>query len=276
MQPLKEEPDIDWIRNRTPATRIVEIPEQVKQSLSKGLVATKNLTEWLASDRQKLLSTVIHHLGLGSQFDPQSIWTDELLSQSALKHSFAIGQWLSLHIQVGSDNWSFLASHESDIVREWAAILVGLSTEMKFPRKLAWIKPLADDEHSGLREIAWLALRSDVIRDPMSAIKSLTPWAGSRRERLRRFASEVTRPRGVWCSHLSMLKDNPELGLPILEPLLADDSKYVQNSVGNWLNDASKSQPDWVRMTTQQWLKISDSPNTRYIVKRASRTLERS
>ena len=37
------------------------------------------------------------------------------------------------------------------------------------------------------------------------------------------------------------------IGLPILEPLKSDYSKYVRNSVGNWLNDASKTQSGFVR-----------------------------
>jgi 3-methyladenine DNA glycosylase AlkC len=72
-----------------------------------------------------------------------------------------------------------------------------------------------------------------------------------------------------------MLKDQPEFGLPILEPLLADASKYVKNSVGNWLNDASKSQSEWVQATATRWLKKSASLDTQYIVKRALRTLDK-
>ena len=246
------------------------------KALSEGTVASKNLVEWLASDRQRLLTIICSQIGIDSKHDRKSIWTSELVAQSAMKQSFAIGRWLSGRIKIGDDAWRILSTHESDIVREWASIVIGLADNVTFARKLAWVKPFADDEHSGLREIAWLALRADVLRDPVSAIKCLAPWTGSRHERLRRYASEITRPRGVWCSHIPMLKDKPELALSILEPLLADDSKYVRNSVGNWLNDASKSQPEWVRATAKRWLAESPSPHTKYIVKRALRTLDKA
>jgi 3-methyladenine DNA glycosylase AlkC len=167
-----------------------------------------------------------------------------------------------------------MTAHTSDIVREWSAIIVGFSS-LTFPKKLAWIKPLADDANSGLREIAWLALRADVLRDPLVSIRSLVPWTGSRQERLRRYASEITRPRGVWTTHIAVLKKEPELGLPILEPLKEDESKYVQDSVANWLNDASKSNPDWVREVTDRWQRESDSIHTQYIVRRSLRTLNK-
>jgi 3-methyladenine DNA glycosylase AlkC len=260
------------IQNRKPARTIAQIPKEVHSALSKGLVPTKNLVEWLSTDRKVLCKQVCQEIGI----DPKSqgeLWTTDLKSQSALKQSFAIGHWLAGHCQVGDDSWRPLSSHVSDIVREWSAIVIGVQSNLTFPRKLAWIKPLADDEHAGLREIAWLALRSEVIRDPQKAIAALVPWTGSRSERLRRYASEITRPCGVWTTHIGLLKERPELGLAILEPLQCDDAKYVRDSVGNWLNDASKSRPDWVRSTVQQWLTQSDHPNTQSIAKRALRTL---
>ena len=268
--------DLDNLRIRKPARRISEIPPSVLDALSAGQLQTRNLVEWLATSRERLLEVICTQFGLVNLHHSAEIWTDKLLGESALKQSFAIGQWWLEHCKVGDAVWCQLSTHESDIVREWAAIVVGRSSDLSFARKLAWIKPFADDEHSGLREIAWLALRPDVSRDPVGAVRCLVPWTGSRHERLRRFASEITRPCGVWTSHIAALKDQPELGLPILQPLMSDTSKYVKDSVGNWLNDASKSKPDWVRALIDTWLAKSDTPDTAYIAKRALRSLNKA
>ena len=151
--------DLDNLRIRKPARRISEIPPSVLDALAAGQLQTKNLVDWLATNRERLLEVIFTQFGLVDLHHSAEIWTDKLLGESALKQSFAIGQWWLEHCKVGDDVWRQLSTHESDIVREWAAIVVGRSSDLSFARKLAWIKPFADDAHSGLREIAWLALR---------------------------------------------------------------------------------------------------------------------
>lgn len=58
----------------------------------------------------------------------------------------------------------------------------------------------------------------------------------------------------MWCGHIQLLKDRPETALPLLEALKADPEKYVQDSVANWLNDAAKTRPDFVKTVTSRWL----------------------
>lgn len=168
-----------------------------------------------------------------------------------------------------------LAMHRSDIVRSWAAYVIGLDDRLKLEQKLGDIRHFAKDANSGLREIAWMAVRPDINRQLGKAIKLLTHWIKDSDENVRRFASEATRPRGVWCKHIEALKVHPEMALPLLEPLHQDPSRYVQNSVANWLNDASKSRPDWVKEICAQWSKKSRSKETAYIVNRALRTLKK-
>jgi 3-methyladenine DNA glycosylase AlkC len=263
---------LDELQARKPARRIAEIPVDVLEHLSIGVMESKNLVEWLAVKRLVLLETISHDYGLGFDDKTRKAVHKEAGDLSALKQSQWIAQYLQDKVTVGDQIWKQLASHTSDIVREWSALLVGLS-DLSFPKKLAWIKPLADDENAGLREVAWIALRTDVIASPQSCIQSLVPWTGSRRERLRRYASEITRPCGVWAPHVPRLKDHPELAVDLLQPLNSDESKYVRDSVGNWLNDASKTRPDWVRELVAKWSRESDSKNTEHIARRALRTI---
>ena len=69
------------------------------------------------------------------------------------------------------------------------------------------------------------------------------------------------------------LKAQPWRGLPLLEPLRADASRYVQNSVANWLNDAAKTQPAWVREVCERWSRGKAPAATLYIVRRAQRSI---
>ena len=119
-----------------------------------------------------------------------------------------------------------------------------------------------------------MALRPVLDAQLPAAIQLLAQWTSHEDENVRRFTTEATRPRGVWCAHIQALKEQPELALPILEPLKSDAAVYVQNSVGNWLNDASKTRPDFVSALCANWLTSSPTAATKKIVKRARRTLD--
>ncbi|KXU38211.1 DNA alkylation repair protein [Cephaloticoccus primus] len=175
--------------------------------------------------------------------------------------------------QLGETAFEKLLTHGSDTVRGWACYLLARQPKLSLKQRLTRIRPLADDPHFGAREWAWMALRPALAAELDEAISLLVPWTREKSERLRRWACEALRPRGVWCAHIDTLKTQPELGLPILEPLRADPSPYVQDSVANWLNDASKTRPGWVRETCARWLSESLCAATQRICKRAQRSL---
>ena len=162
--------------------------------------------------------------------------------------------------------------HPSDTIRGitcYAIAVCKLDTLAKFNL----LKPLADDSHFSVREWAWIAIRPEFNDHTILVIDFLSDWVTDTSANIRRYASELTRPRGVWCAHNKLLKSNPELAITILEPLKSDPAKYVQLSVGNWLNDAGKDNPKWVINLTDKWLAESKTKETEKIVKRGRRNL---
>lgn len=176
----------------------------------------------------------------------------------------------------GSAAVGTLTDHGSDTVRGIAAFAAArLARAGGVPQLLSAIEGFADDPHFGVREWAWLAVRDDLAALLDEAIAALVPWTASPRPFIRRFAVEVLRPRGVWARHIATLRREPARGLPLLEPLKREREKYVQDSVANWLNDAAKDQPDFVRELCARWLvETENDPATRRICARAQRSLK--
>jgi 3-methyladenine DNA glycosylase AlkC len=252
---------------RKGSTRAADIPADVLRALSRGEIESATLAEGLALDQALLLRTVFPTMS------PRTLRAVDAACQlGILKRMTGIGAVLLA--ELGAAGIERCQTHPSDTVRGWACFMVGASPEMDVSARLAAIRPLADDAHFGVREWAWLAVRPHLTQELDAAITHLSGWTASPSERLRRFASEALRPRGVWCAHIAALKREPERALPILTPLCVDPSIYVQDSVANWLNDAGKDQPAWVRHLCAEWLRGDPADATRRICQRALRHLK--
>lgn len=115
------------------------------------------------------------------------------------------------------------------------------------------------------------AIREYLKKDFSKTIKVMHKWAGDKNHHVRRLASEGSRPRLPWSFKLDEVIQNPELTLPILEKLKADNEPYVKKSVANHLNDISKDNTDWMLKVLTSWDKAN--AHTLWIIKHASRTL---
>ncbi|HEY1192551.1 DNA alkylation repair protein [Flavobacterium sp.] len=254
-----------------------DIPTWVLEQLNRGEIETANLVEWLAVNQTKLLENVLKESDRMEYLDPILTDVRNLKKQTVNTINEAIGTGILAEsiLNNDSDILSIISKHKSDVVRCWSAYTIGKNQEFKIEEILAQIQFLAADKHFGVREISWLAIRSSIIRNLEESLEILLSWTSSEDENIRRFATEATRPRGVWCEHIEKLKQEPELSLKILNALKSDPSKYVQDSVGNWLNDASKTRPDFVKDLCEKWKKESATKETLYIIKKALRTIEK-
>ncbi|MEO1486544.1 MAG: DNA alkylation repair protein [Bacteroidota bacterium] len=267
------------ILNRKGARKVQDIPKEVLDYLNEGAIETVNLTEWLAIDHVKLVRAVFPEFGveqetiaqiskaIASQKKPTAMSTTKLVG-TMLYEKYADTEGFDALI-------NRISKHTADSIRCYATYLIGLDEKLSIEEKLTQSKPLVADPHFGVREVVWMALRPEIEANLEVALTVLNTWTTDSDENIRRFTTEATRPRGVWCKHIDQLKEHPELASPILENLKSDTSKYVQDSVGNWLNDASKTRPDFVKELCERWQKTSSTKETDKIIKRARRTIDK-
>lgn len=254
--------------------RLCDIPPDLTDLLNHGEMETATLTEQTAMDFAVLLGTLDGWSGNAAGLAREAAHQD-FSGHGLVKRMEAAGRLVGRHGAFDDmEALQQLIAHPSDTVRGFACFAIALHPEWGVADKFLAMRSLAADRHFGVREWAWLALRPAVVAAPFEAIARLHGWVSEPDANLRRFAVEITRPRGVWAKHIAPLQAEPWHGLPLLEPCCRDESRYVQDSVANWLNDAAKSRPEWVRDVCRDWLR--DCPGNRacgYIVKRAQRSL---
>ncbi|WP_407477660.1 DNA alkylation repair protein [Elizabethkingia meningoseptica] len=254
-----------------------DIPEEILSQLNEGCIESVNLTEWLAIDQQILLENLLVQHQRTYYFPSVIQKINALKKHTVNTINETIGTEL-LYLTTQNNDQAFfrlLSQHPADIVRCWAAYMIGKDDALNIKDTLHQIQYFAADKHFGVREICWMAVKPKITAHLETSINLLSKWAFHSDENIRRFSTESIRPRGVWCTHIDALKQTPEIALAILETLKSDPSKYVQDSVGNWLNDAGKTRPDFVISLCNRWEKESSSKATQYIIKKAMRTIRK-
>jgi len=267
---------------RKGARKIVDIPEETLILLAEGEIESANLMEWLATDMSalalKLASEASSH-AMCKALEQASL---EMSDASITKRLHIAGRALaSVTSSFDDATFKLLAMHRSDLVRQWACYAVNCDSYTHlspFPtaleERLHRTLPFAADSNMTVREAAWMAFRPAVQRNLMHSLNLLEPLSRDSDANIRRFTIEVTRPRSVWGAHIQQLKLEPSVAMHLLNNVKEDASRYVQLAVGNWLNDASKSRPDWVLATCSLW-SLGGHPHTERIIKRGLRTIER-
>ena len=248
---------------RKGARRRADVGPALRAAFNRGEAETLTLTELLVVDFAALLQQAFPHLHKTAY-----------QAMAAAAEAGIVPRMQLAGRLLADEDFAVLSRHRSDVVRGWAAYALAAQTGDSLQTALSKIGPLATDPNSGVREWAWLALRPQVAAALPEALGLLEPWVHSPQPYVRRFAVEITRPRGVWCAHIPLLKEAPALGLPLLAPLQTESVKYPQDAVANWLNDAAKTQPAWVRQVCAQWQRAHpNNPATDRLCRRALRSI---
>ena len=257
---------------RRGARKRSEISKLTLRNLNLGLDETVNLMEWLAVDMDALSCSVFADPNFGGFGQRVRERLPRLTGMGVTARLATIARIIA-DVAPDPDHQAYqsLSEHRSDIVRQWAVYAIHAIPGLLLDERLARTKRFAADPNMTVRECAWMAFRPHLAVDIDAGVDSLHSWVGSADPNVRRFAIEVTRPRSVWGKHLAALKKEPATCLSLLEPVKADHSRYVRTAVANWLNDASKSQPEWVLSVCDRW-RSDRNLRTDWIIGRALRS----
>lgn len=116
-------------------------------------------------------------------------------------------------------------------------------------------------------------IRPFLLRHPAPTLARLALWTRHSDPRVRRLASEGSRPRLPWGIRLQPFVLDPAPTLALLEPLRSDPDEVVRRSVANHLNDISRDNPAATLSTARRWLREDSSPQMLALIRHALRTL---
>lgn len=94
------------------------------------------------------------------------------------------------------------------------------------------------------------AMRYFLCDFPEETLKVIESWTEDPDHRVRRLASECTRPRLPWSINVPLAVD---AGLPLLDRLCGDASRFVRQSVANHLHDIAETNLALVLDTLGRW-----------------------
>lgn len=244
---------------RIGARRKSDLDPAVLQYLNSGVAESATHIEQMCLDMVQLFNAAFPAVQLA----------DSVSGEPFIRRLRSIGATLARSAVEDPPNSCWI----SDTVRGWHAMAIGESPLLDDDQRLEAMARYYTDHHFAVREWSWLALRPRVVERPREWVSRIAPLLHSQCPLTRRFAVELVRPRSVWGAHLETVKADPAPIGDLLVNLRCDESAYVRNAVGNWFNDASRSQPEWVRRRMSEWLDSCECVRTRSIVRRATRSI---
>ena len=123
------------------------------------------------------------------------------------------------------------------------------------------------------RNTSEYAIRPYIEKYEAKTLKHLKKWAKDKNKHVRRLASEGPRPRLPWAPKIDKYIKDPTPILPILNQLKDDESKYVQKSVANCINDILKDNLDVGKSLIDSWNKPDAGKERKWIIKHALRNM---
>lgn len=100
---------------------------------------------------------------------------------------------------------------------------------------------------------AEFAIRPFLAQHLEPTLAHLAQWVRDADPRVRRLASEGSRPLLPWGQHVQALKRDPQRGLTLIEPLASDADEVVRRSAANHLNDVSRLDAELALEHARRW-----------------------